>query len=67
MHFTEAGAWQGLKPVVHPNCLRGAEAPLFHGEAVLLAFSATCQVFFSNPLCENVNLAPDTRAGVSTD
>jgi hypothetical protein len=27
---------QGLKPAAHPKHLRGAEAPLFHGEAVLL-------------------------------
>jgi hypothetical protein len=30
--------WQGLKPAVHPKHLRGAEAPLFHGKAALVAF-----------------------------
>jgi hypothetical protein len=34
----EVGAWQGLKPAVHPKHLRGAEALLFHGKAVLVAF-----------------------------
>jgi hypothetical protein len=38
MHFVEVGAWQGLKPAVHPKHLRGAEAPLLHGKAVLVAF-----------------------------
>jgi hypothetical protein len=38
MHFREVGGWQGLKPAAHPKHLRGAEAPLFHGEAALLAF-----------------------------
>jgi hypothetical protein len=38
MHFVEVGAWQGLKPAVHPQHLRGAEAPLFHGKPILLAF-----------------------------
>ncbi len=43
MHFMEVGGRQGLKPTAHPNYLRGAEAPLFHGKAVhgkaaLLAF-----------------------------
>ncbi len=38
MHFMEVGAWQGLKPALHPKLLRGAEAPLFHGEAVHLVF-----------------------------
>ena len=50
MHFMEVGGWRGLKPAENPEHLRGAEAPLFHGEAVflhsegvLLAFSATGQ------------------------
>ncbi len=42
MHCMEVGAWQGLKPAVHPKHLRGAEAPLLHVEAVLLVFFATC-------------------------
>jgi hypothetical protein len=36
MHFMQVGAWQGLKPAMHAKRLRGAEAPLFHGEALLM-------------------------------
>jgi hypothetical protein len=48
MHFMEVGPWQGLKPAANPEHLRGAEASLFHGEAVLLAF-------FSNLLVYNLS------------
>jgi hypothetical protein len=45
MHFMEGGAWQGLTPAVHPKHLRGAEAPLFHGKAALLAFFSSLLVY----------------------
>ncbi len=38
MQFMEVGAWQGVKPAAHPKHLRGAEAPLFHGEGCPLGF-----------------------------
>jgi hypothetical protein len=42
MHFVEVGAWQGLKPAVHPKHLRGAEAPPSTGRLSSWPFSATC-------------------------
>jgi hypothetical protein len=40
--------WQGLEPAENPERLRGAEAPLFHGEAILVHGEAALLAFFRN-------------------
>jgi hypothetical protein len=58
MHFVEVGAWQGLKPAVHPKHLRGAEALLFHGKAVLVAFFSNLPERVSNMVFFNAGEKP---------